>query len=116
LKYDNISINYACGNGHVHILEWFKNEGYDFKNEDYNNQFIRYAFEYDKFNVLNWFKINFNIIFMPKSIKEMVNYDMMCAKDKYLKYYPDEDVKNIPYIVMYDDIKLRLGLTSHLSC
>jgi hypothetical protein len=52
LYVDNI-INCACAYGHVQVLEWFKNSGYEFK---YNETAISYASDYGHIQVLEWFK------------------------------------------------------------
>jgi hypothetical protein len=41
-KYYVDAINNACISGHVQVLEWFKNSGYEFK---YNEYAINYASE-----------------------------------------------------------------------
>jgi hypothetical protein len=52
--FDNTDIIYnASFNGHVHILEWFKNSGYEFK---YNVSTISMASHNGHVNVLEWFK------------------------------------------------------------
>jgi hypothetical protein len=51
--YKNNIINNACFYGHVQVLEWFKNSGYEF---EYNNYAITYASESGRVNVLEWFK------------------------------------------------------------
>ena len=47
------AINYASGNGHINILRWFKNSGFEFKYTDYA---IDWASENGHINILEWFK------------------------------------------------------------
>jgi ankyrin repeat protein len=79
--YKNYIIHNACKNGHIQVLEWFKNSGYDFydecgfeeacinghiqvlewfKNYDYEFKYdiwaINYASENGYIEVLEWFK------------------------------------------------------------
>ena len=51
--YKNNIINNACKNGHIQVLEWFKNSGYEFK---YDENAIDYASYYGHIQVLEWFK------------------------------------------------------------
>ena len=46
-------IDWASENGHVNVLEWFKNSGYEFK---YTSNAIDWASENGHVNVLKWFK------------------------------------------------------------
>jgi hypothetical protein len=52
-KYDKLAINYASEKGHIHVLEWFKNSGYKFK---YNKWAIYYTSRNGHIQVLEWFK------------------------------------------------------------
>ena len=52
-KYDKYAIIYASQNGHIKVLEWFKNSGYEFK---YDEWAITYASENGDIQVLEWFK------------------------------------------------------------
>ena len=52
-KYDEWAINNASDNGHIQVLEWFKNSGYEFK---YNEWAINYASNNGHIKVLEWFK------------------------------------------------------------
>ena len=52
-NYDEDVINLASQNGHVQVLEWFKNSGYEFK---YDKWAINYASENGQITVLEWFK------------------------------------------------------------
>ena len=51
--YKNNIINNASQNGHIQVLEWFKNSGYEFK---YTEWPINYASEIGDVQVLEWFK------------------------------------------------------------
>jgi hypothetical protein len=51
--YKNNIINNASENGHIQVLEWFKNSGYEFK---YDNYAISYASKSGNIKVLEWFK------------------------------------------------------------
>ncbi len=46
-------INWASSYGHVQVLEWFKNSGYEFK---YNQRAINMASNNGHIQVLEWFK------------------------------------------------------------
>jgi hypothetical protein len=52
-KYDKWAIILASENGHIHVLDWFKNSDYEFK---YDEDTINYASENGKVQVLEWFK------------------------------------------------------------
>ena len=52
--YINNIINIACSYGHIQVLEWFKNSGYEFKYDDWTISY--YACEYGQVKVLEWFK------------------------------------------------------------
>ena len=45
-------IKQAYGNGHIHVLEWFKNSGFEFK---YDKNIIKRIKTY-RDSVLEWFK------------------------------------------------------------
>ena len=49
----NELINWAAKNGHVNVLEWFKNSGLEFK---YTDNAIDWAAQNGHVNVLEWFK------------------------------------------------------------
>ena len=49
-------------NGHVHVLEWFKNSGFEFK---YDEDVITNAAENGHIDVLEWFR---NFIFKSKNV------------------------------------------------
>ena len=50
---DECAINDASCYGHVKVLEWFKNYGYEFK---YNEYAINYASKNGHIKILEWFK------------------------------------------------------------
>ena len=52
-KYDVNTINYAILNGYIQILEWFKNSGYEFK---YDEEAIYNASKNGHIQILEWFK------------------------------------------------------------
>ena len=52
-KYNEYAINYASKNGHVQVLEWFKNSGYKFK---YDCWAFHHASQNGHIKVLEWFK------------------------------------------------------------
>ena len=80
LKYNKTALINACFRGHIHVLEWFKNNGYEFKNNENNKNFVRYAYDNDNTNVLNWFKLNFNICFEPKNVREWIHVNKIMNK------------------------------------
>jgi hypothetical protein len=51
--YKNHIIEYACQYGHIQVLEWFKNSGYEFK---YTDSAIIHASRSGHIQVLEWFK------------------------------------------------------------
>jgi hypothetical protein len=53
MLYKNDIIENACFYGHVQVLEWFKNSGYEF---NYNEMSINSASYYGHVQVLEWFK------------------------------------------------------------
>ena len=53
IMYKNDIINNACRYGHIQVLEWFKNSGYEFK---YDAWAISLASMYGHIEVLEWFK------------------------------------------------------------
>jgi hypothetical protein len=52
-EYDVYSINYASWKGHIQVLEWFKNSGYKFK---YDENAITMASRNENIHILDWFK------------------------------------------------------------
>jgi hypothetical protein len=52
-KYDKYAINRASLHGRIQVLEWFKNSGYEFK---YDEDVINMASYYGYIKVLKWFK------------------------------------------------------------
>jgi len=52
-KYTPCAIDWASGNGHVAILEWFKNSGYEFR---YTSDAILWASRKAHVAILEWFK------------------------------------------------------------
>jgi hypothetical protein len=50
--YVNDIINQVCRYGHVQVLEWFKNSGYEFK---YDCNALYYAFENKHYKIIKWF-------------------------------------------------------------
>ena len=57
-KYDEWAINNASAFGHIQVLEWFKNSGYKFK---YDKYAILNASKNGRIKVLEWFKNYCNI-------------------------------------------------------
>ena len=52
-KYSKSAINYASENGHIAVLDWFKNSDFEFK---YDECAINYASLNGHIGVLDWFK------------------------------------------------------------
>jgi hypothetical protein len=52
-KYDENAIMNASAKGHIQVLEWFKNSGYEFKHNKYA---IYFATKNEHIKVLEWFK------------------------------------------------------------
>jgi hypothetical protein len=84
-KYNKNAISYASMNGHDHVLEWFKNSGYQFK---YDKLAIYWASKNQKSYVLKFFSKNCNI---KKLIKWSCHIFIKTIKfkthNKYLKGY-----------------------------
>ena len=57
-RYSDNAIDWASENGHVRVLHWFKKSGFEFK---YSNWAIDWASKNRHVEVLNWFKITNNI-------------------------------------------------------
>jgi hypothetical protein len=81
-KYDIWAFNNACQSGQVQILEWFKNSGYEFK---YNEQAINFS---SLKKVLEWFK-NRNVKKVIKWSKPLkfLNTIKFKTKNNYIKGY-----------------------------
>ena len=54
VMYKNNIIYNASKNGHIEVLEWFKNSGYEFNK--YIKEAINYVFQSGNIQVLEWFK------------------------------------------------------------
>jgi hypothetical protein len=54
-KFDKHAINFASMNGHIHVLELFKNSGNKLK---YNKNAIKCSSKYKGTIILKWFKNN----------------------------------------------------------
>jgi hypothetical protein len=118
--YKNDIINNACHYGHIQVLEWFKNSGYEFKYTEYafywasDNGHIKvlewfknygYKFKYTKwaineasanghYEVLEWFKnYNFELKYNTLAINE-------ASKNGYIDVL--EWFKNSDYKFKYD--------------
>jgi hypothetical protein len=53
VSYKNFIINNACQNGHIQVLEWFKNSGFKF---EYDKWAFIWASKHGHDQVLEWFK------------------------------------------------------------
>jgi len=74
IKYFNF-INFACKNGHINILEWFKNSDYEFK---YDESAIHFACKNGHINVLEWFKnSNYELKYCINYIKMLKNINIL---------------------------------------
>ena len=65
-KYSINAIDLAAKHGHIHILDWFENSGYEFKYEDA----IINASENGHIKILDWFK---NHYYELKNIKNAIH-------------------------------------------
>jgi hypothetical protein len=95
-KYDKWAIDYVYENGHIQVLEWFKNSGYEFK---YDRHAINIASGYGHVKVLEWFK-NYGYEF--KYFKCAIT----CASEKghvqVLEWF-----KNSSYEFKYDEMAIN---------
>ena len=87
--YKNNIINNACKNGHIQVLEWFKNSGYEFKHEfKYDYQAIYDASQNGHIRVLEWFKISgYKFKYNKNAFKTNFN--------KILKFYCNINIKKL---------------------
>ena len=84
--YINNIIFYASFNGHIKVLEWFKNSGYEFK---YSKNAINNASQGGHIKVLEWFK---NSGYKFKYDKEAFKTECI----KILKFYCNNiDIKKV---------------------
>ena len=83
---NNIILN-ASSYGHIQVLEWFKNSGYEFK---YNNGAINMASCYGQVKVLKWFK-NSNYAF--KYDERAINYATYNGHIQVLEWFKNSEYK-----------------------
>ena len=85
-KYDEMAIDNASKNGNIQVLKWFKNSGYEFK---YNKWAINDASAYGHIKVLKIFSKNINIKKLIKWSKKIIFIKTVKFKshNKYLKGY-----------------------------
>jgi hypothetical protein len=80
----NDIINNACHYGHIQVLEWFKNSGYEFK---YDKWAFYYASYYNHIQILKWFK-NRNVKKVIKWTHHKFNNTFKYkTKNNYIKGY-----------------------------
>jgi hypothetical protein len=89
--YKNDIIGNSCGYGHVQVLEWFKNSGYEFK---YDKWAIINASKNGHFEVLEWFK---NSEYEFKYYEHAINYASWKGHIDVLEWF-----KNSGYEFKYD--------------
>jgi hypothetical protein len=90
--YKNNIINNACIYGHIEVLEWFKNSGYEFK---YYKYAIYYASGHGHIKVLEWFK---NSGYELLYDKEAINWASYFRHIHVLEWF-----KNSGYEFKYDE-------------
>jgi ankyrin repeat protein len=77
IKYFNF-IHWASKNGHINVLEWLKNNNYEFK------YCINYIIKLKNINILSWFKNNTNnfknVDFFTVSYKRHTNFSIETIK------------------------------------
>ncbi len=85
LYYNNI-INNACYNGHIKVLEWFKNSGYKFK---YTKGQIYWVSLFRNLQILKFYCNNINIKKLIKWLDKIIFIKTIKFKtrNKYLKGY-----------------------------
>ena len=84
--YKNNIIKTACFYGHVQVLEWLKNSGYEFK---YNKYAINEACYNEHIKILEWFIKNHNVkkvIKWSKPLKFLITIKFK-TKNNYIKGY-----------------------------
>ena len=84
-EYDNNAIIYASNSGHIQVLKWFKNSKYKFK---YDNRAIKWASFYGKVEILDWFKNYCNVKKIIKiAISAYIKTIKYKTKNNYIKGY-----------------------------
>jgi hypothetical protein len=85
--YKNNIMYYACYFGHVEVLKWFKNSGYEFK---YNKWSIDGAIFYGHVKILEWFNYNRHIkileFFKNHNVKKVIKWSKLLKFLKTIKY------------------------------
>jgi hypothetical protein len=85
-KYDVNAIKLASPQGHIQVLEWFKNSGYEFK---YDKDAICWAYKFKQIKILKFFSNNINL----KKLIKILNFNIFIStvkfktKINYLKGY-----------------------------
>ena len=95
-KYNQCAIDFASGYGHIKVLEWFKNSGYEFK---YDRYAIINACNRGHIKVLEWFK---NSGYELKYDKLAINEACKNGHVQVLEWF-----KNSEYEFKYDKYVLR---------
>jgi hypothetical protein len=97
-KYDIWAIYLASKNGHIQVLEWFKNFGYEFK---YNNNAINNASRNGHIQVLEWFK---NSGYEFKYDENAIYYASIYGHIKVLEWF-----KNSGYEFKYNNDAINMA-------
>jgi hypothetical protein len=106
--YKNNIINYAFYYGHIQVLEWFINSGYNFK---YSKNPITSASYNGKIQVLEWFKnsgykFKYNIkVFKTKIIKILKFYCHNVNIKKIIKWSSNIFIKTIKFKIINKYLK-----------
>jgi hypothetical protein len=87
--YKNNIINFASNYGHVQVLEWYKNSGYDF---NYNKRPFYYASCNGHVQVLKWFK---NSDFELKYDKDSIIWSSYSGHYQVLNWFKNHNVKKV---------------------
>jgi hypothetical protein len=87
--YKNNIICSASNYGHVQVLEWYKNSGYDF---NYNNRPFYYASCNGHVQVLEWFK---NSGFELKYDKDSIFWSYYSGDFQVLKWFKNHNIKKV---------------------
>jgi hypothetical protein len=95
-NYGKETISNASKNGHVEVLEWFKHSGYEFK---YDHWAINYTSEFGHIQVLEWFK--------NSGYEFKYNNWAICLASKYGHVQVLEWFKNSGYEFKYDDYAIN---------
>ena len=102
---DDYVFRYCAQNGHIAIMDWFKNSGFEYK---YDERAINHASQYGHIAVLDWFK---NSYFEFKYDKWTINYASLNGHIAVLDWF-----KNSGFKFKYDESAINYAsLNGHVT-